>query len=268
MDLSFSAVPVLIRRKVMSFLVVIFWLCAACILYVYVGYPLLLALVGLYKKDRRPLAPFTGNVAIVLAARNEEANLERRLAELVALLHAHALLGEILVVSDGSSDRTATIGANMPLTDWCAPGITARRGQGGSALTAGCQTCVADVLVFADARQRWAPDALARLLENFADPRIGAVSGDLQLATTSGVLAGVGAYWRFEKWLRQKESQIQSQVGVTGAISAVRRDLFRPIPQGTLLDDVYWPLQVAMQGYRVVHDAVARFRSITRKHSG
>jgi hypothetical protein len=71
-------------------------------------------------------------------------------------------------------------------------------------------------------------------------------------------MAGVGLYWRFEKWLRRKESQLHSQVGVTGAICAVRCSLFRPIPTGTLLDDVYWPLQVAMQGYRVVHDDRAR----------
>src|SRR5215470_5324190 len=72
------------------------------------------------------------------------------------------------------------------------------------------------------------------------------------------VMAGGGLYWRFAKWLRQKESLIHSQVGVSGAIAAVRRELFRPIPHGTLLDDVYWPLQVAMQGYRVVHDDRAR----------
>src|SRR5207237_4710179 len=97
-----------------------------------------------------------------------------------------------------------------------------------------------------------------RLLENFADPSVGAVSGDLHLETSPGVLAGVGLYWRFEKWLRCRESLVDSQVGVTGAIAAVRRELFRPVPAGTLLDDVYWPMQVAMQGYRVVHDARAR----------
>ena len=71
------------------------------------------------------------------------------------------------------------------------------------------------------------------------------------------MLAGVGLYWRFEKWLRKTESLIHAQVGVTGAICAVRRELFTPIPQGTILDDVYWPLSVAMQGYRVIHDGRA-----------
>jgi hypothetical protein len=70
-------------------------------------------------------------------------------------------------------------------------------------------------------------------------------------------MEGVGLYWRFEKWLRSQESRRWSQVGVTGAISAVRRDLFRSIPAGTMLDDVHWPLEVAMQGYRVIHDSRA-----------
>src|SRR5207248_2251639 len=90
----------------------------------------------------------------------------------------------------------------------------------------------------------------------FADPEVGAVSGDLTL-TSAGVLGGVGLYWRFEKWLRKKESRLWAQVGVSGSISAVRRKLFRPIPRGTILDDVYWPMQVVLQGYRVVHDSEA-----------
>jgi len=125
-----------------------------------------------------------------------------------------------------------------------------------AALTRGCAAARYALIVFADARQTWAPDALSRLLENFADPQVGAVSGDLALSS-NGVLGGVGLYWRFEKWLRKKESQLWAQVGVSGSISAVRRELFRPIPKGTILDDVYWPMQVVLQGYRVIHDGKA-----------
>ena len=92
---------------------------------------------------------------------------------------------------------------------------------------------------------------------HFADPAVGAVSGDLIVRDCGGALAGVGLYWRFEKWLRRQESRLWSSVGATGAISAVRRGLFRPIPRGTILDDVYWPMRVALQGRRVVHDEQA-----------
>jgi cellulose synthase/poly-beta-1,6-N-acetylglucosamine synthase-like glycosyltransferase len=98
---------------------------------------------------------------------------------------------------------------------------------------------------------------LRNLLENFRDPEVGAVSGNLLLESAPGVLAGVGLYWRFEKWLRAQESRLHSLTGVTGAISAVRRDLFHPIPPETLLDDVYWPLQVAMRRRRVLFDESA-----------
>jgi cellulose synthase/poly-beta-1,6-N-acetylglucosamine synthase-like glycosyltransferase len=110
------------------------------------------------------------------------------------------------------------------------------------------------ILVLCDVRQRWDEDALTRLLENFADPEVGAVSGDLVIETVPGTLSGVGLYWKYEKWIRKQESRVWAQIGVTGAIAAVRRELFRSIPPGTLLDDVYWPLRVAMAGYRVVHD--------------
>src|SRR4030095_6078900 len=98
-----------------------------------------------------------------------------------------------------------------------------------------------DVLVFADVRQTWAEDALVRLLENFADPAIGAVSGDLLVEAGPGSLAGVGLYWRCEKWLRRLESRAGSQVGVSGSISACRRELFTPIPAGTPLHCVHLP---------------------------
>ncbi|MCI0741514.1 MAG: glycosyltransferase [Gemmataceae bacterium] len=233
---------------------VVFWCCAGVVGYASVGYPLLLALVSLVLKDKRALGPFTGTISIVLAARNEEANIERRIKELLELLNAGNITGEVIVVSDGSTDQTVTLAEQAARAAPVRVVVRPQPQGKAAALTAGCQVSQADVLVFADARQIWAKDSLVRLLENFADPKIGAVSGDLVLESAPGVSAGVGLYWRLEKWLRKKESINYAQVGVTGAISAVRRCLFRPIPTGTLLDDVYWPLQVVMQGYRVVHD--------------
>jgi parallel beta-helix repeat protein len=126
------------------------------------------------------------------------------------------------------------------------------------ALNRGVAASQADVIVFADARQRWAPDALSVLLQNFADSGVGAVTGDLCLESAPGVIAGVGLYWRYEKAVRKLESRLHSTVGATGAISAVRRELFRPIPTGTILDDVYWPMRVVMGRHRVVHDGGAK----------
>lgn len=236
----------------------VFWISLAVAAYTYVGYPLLLALIGMLRMKPRAIEPFAGSFSFVLSLHNEEANVKRRLDELTALVRATGLDGEILLVSDGSTDGTVEA-ARAFETEGIVRVLDRPQKEGKSAaLSAGCAVARGDILVFADARQRWADDAVSRLLENFADPRVGAVSGDLVLESAPGVMAGVGLYWRFEKWLRKKESQIHAQVGVTGAISACRRVLFRPIPLGTLLDDVYWPLCVAMQGYRVVHDERAK----------
>jgi cellulose synthase/poly-beta-1,6-N-acetylglucosamine synthase-like glycosyltransferase len=193
---------------------------------------------------------------VVLAAHNEEAHIENRLAELTEAIQIVGVAGEIIVVSDGSTDGTAILARAHTKNGVRVIELAKNVGKA-AALTKGCAAAVHEIIVFADARQSWEPGAVKQMLENFADPSVGAVSGDLVVESSPGVMAGVGVYWRFEKWLRKHESKLHSVVGVTGAISAVRRSLFRPIPKDTILDDVYWPLQVAMQGFRVIHDSRA-----------
>ncbi len=170
------------------------------------------------------------------------------------LLRGAEVPGEVIVVSDGSTDGTVAVAQQYADQGVRVIELAANEGKA-VALSRAIAAAQEDIVVFADARQRWADDALVRLLENFADPQVGAVSGDLVLEESPGVMAGVGLYWRCEKWLRRAESAVGSQVGVTGAISAARRRLLPAIiPAGTLLDDIYWPLCVAMHGYSVVHD--------------
>jgi cellulose synthase/poly-beta-1,6-N-acetylglucosamine synthase-like glycosyltransferase len=236
----------------------IFWLAAAVVAYTYAGYPLLMAIAArLWGRPVRREGPFTGSVSIILAVYNEERLIEGRLEELTGLLSASGRAGEILVVCDGCTDATAALARNFSKGPVRVLELPDNVGKA-TALTQGCAAAAHDIIVFADARQSWAPDALEMLLRGFADPEVGAVSGELIVASSPGVLEGVGLYWRYEKWLRQKESRVHSTVGVTGAISAVRRPLFRPIPPRTLLDDVYWPLAVVLQGRRVVHEQEAR----------
>lgn len=235
-----------------------FWLLAACAAYTYLGYPCCLALAG--KVWKRPVRRTEANgraVTVILVVYNEAMNVRQRLGELLELLTASGVEGEVIVVSDGSTDGTAEIARAYADARVQVLGLPTNVGKA-MALTIGCAAARHDILVFADARQSWDRDALRLLLENFADPAIGAVSGDLVVESSPGVMAGVALYWRYEKWLRKAESRLHSTVGVTGAICAVRRELFRPIPPGTIVDDVYWPLQVVLQGFRVVHDRRAR----------
>jgi cellulose synthase/poly-beta-1,6-N-acetylglucosamine synthase-like glycosyltransferase len=172
---------------------------------------------------------------------------------LTDLIASSEIPAEIIVVSDGSTDGTAAIARTF--ADRGVRVLEQAVNQGKAAainLAAGLARY--EILVLADVRQTWSPNAIEHLLTNFSDPSVGAVGGELVLESRSGALHGVGLYWRFEKWLRARESAVHSTVGVSGAICAVRRSLLPSIPAGTILDDVYWPLCIAMQGYRTVHE--------------
>lgn len=235
-----------------------FWTCAGFVLYTYAGYPLILALWStLCRRPTKRSAYITDSVSLIVAAHNEEATLPRRLDDLASMIKASGIDGEIIVVSDGSTDDTARVarahGHGLVRVDE----LEERHGKA-AALTKAARQAKGTILVFADTRQSWEDDALTKLLENFADDSVGAVSGNLVVESDSGFRRGVRCYWQYEKTLRRMESQIHSTVGVTGAICAVRREDFTDIPENILLDDVYWPLRVVMEkGKRVIHDTRA-----------
>ena len=238
----------------MSILEPVSWALAAFVVYTFAGYPIAIWLWGHFTRNPpRRTGRFDGSFSIVITAHNEERRIRRRLQELSKCTGGGQRRAEsIILVSDGSTDRTAALARRIEGVSVIE--LPVQLGKA-AALNAGADASKSDVLVFGDARQRWAPDAIERLLENFADDRVGGVSGDLQLEVGGTTTTrGVGLYWRVEKWLRGQESRIHSCVGVTGAISAVRRDLFPRLPDGTVLDDVYWPMAVVAKGFRVVHD--------------
>jgi cellulose synthase/poly-beta-1,6-N-acetylglucosamine synthase-like glycosyltransferase len=201
----------------------------------------------------------TPGVSIVIAARNEAHDLQARIENLLACDYPADRL-QIIVVSDGSTDVTPDIlGFYRGQIDavLLPPGGKAR------ALNAGVERAIHDVLVFTDARQRFAPDAIRALVAPLADPLIGGVCGELLLDCeagegTSTIGDGVGAYWRYEKWLRRQESLVGSTLGSTGAIHALRRELWQPLPAETILDDVLAPMQAVLSGSRVVFEGTAR----------
>jgi poly-beta-1,6-N-acetyl-D-glucosamine synthase len=234
----------------------VFWLGAATVAYVYVVYPLLVWFLANLRREpggsgAQLAAPRA--FSVVLTVHDEAARITERLDELLSAIVATACPGEIIVVADGCGDGTARLARSHPSPLVRVIELADNQGKA-QALSHGCEAARGEVLIFADARQRWAADALQRLVENFNRAQVGAVTGELVIEDAHGVLAGVGLYWRYEKWLRRNEARLHSTVGVSGSISAVRRELFHPIPRGVLLDDLYWPMQVVMQGYRVVYD--------------
>jgi biofilm PGA synthesis N-glycosyltransferase PgaC len=234
-----------------------YWLCVLIALYPYLGYPLIAFVMA---KLRAPaIQPVGGGgqpVSVVVAAYNEAERVGRRVLELSAMLSGANPDSELIIVSDGSTDATMTSVRECSASNVRLIELPVNQGKA-QALNCGVAAARHDVVAFADVRQTWDAETLARLLRRFVDPQIGAVSGDLQLRTTSGSLASVDFYWRLEKMLRMNESLWHSSIGVTGAVCAVRRSLFPRLPPGTVLDDVYWPMAVVLQGRRVVHEPSA-----------
>ncbi|HEY7501987.1 MAG TPA: glycosyltransferase family 2 protein [Vicinamibacterales bacterium] len=236
-----------------------FWTALAVTLYVYVGYPTLLAAWARLAPKPVHRSPVTPPISIIIAARNEAASLQARIENLLASDYPSELM-QIIVVSDGSTDPTADI---LAFYKGQVDSVLLPPGGKACALNAGVEVATHDVLVFTDARQSFAPDALRALVAPLADPHVGGVSGELLLDCESGggtstIGEGVGAYWKYEKWLRKQESLIGSTLGSTGAIHALRRELWQPLPPETILDDVLAPMQVVLSGARVVFEGSAR----------
>ncbi len=169
----------------------------------------------------------------------------------------------LLVVSDGSTDTTCEIVEGYGRGE-AKSGIEARvqllaypqrRGKA-ACLNDAVASCTEEIIVFTDVRQRLDVLAVRSLVDNFADTDVGAASGQLMFERDNITEFGesMDAYWRYEKFLRMTESAIHSSVGVTGAIYALRRDCFRPIPDDTLLDDVLIPMNVVLQRKRVLFE--------------
>jgi poly-beta-1,6-N-acetyl-D-glucosamine synthase len=239
---------------VQPLLKVIFWLGMSTVVYVHLLYPVLIWVLAGLRGDRRRSGIVHGTIpySVVLAVRDEAARISARLDDLLASIATAERCVEVIVVADGCTDATAALARSHDSPLVRVVELAENEGKA-RALSRGCELARGDIIVFADARQRWAGNSVLRLLENFDRPEVGAVSGELVIDAPGG-LAGVGLYWRYEKWLRRNEGRLHSTVGVSGSISAVRRELFRPIPRGLLLDDLYWPLQVVMQGRRVLYD--------------
>ena len=234
----------------------LFFVATAFLLYILIGYPLLLEVWS----RLRP-APVVKNfsprtVSVLLAVHNGERWLEDKLRNLREL-HYPAELIQTIVISSASTDRSASIAR-----EWAGPALDVieldRPGKA-AALSAGLEKATGEILFFVDVRQWVDPDSLRTLVADFADPRVGVVSGELIIGDgESREETSVGAYWKYEKLIRSRQSRIDSVPGATGAIYAMRRALARPLPANTLLDDVYLPLCAFFQGYRIIWDSGAK----------
>jgi glycosyltransferase involved in cell wall biosynthesis len=237
----------------------VFWVSVLLMAYGNVGYPVLVRLWAAARPRRVQRLPLQPTVTVLVVAHDEAARIGARIENLLALDYPPDRL-DIVVASDGSADATVRRARAFEAAGVRVVAFPVRRGKPAvfNDLVPGCR---GEVVVLADARQRFDRGALRALVAPFADPQVGAVSGELVLVREEAgpaVGEGVGFYWRLEKSIRAAESAVDSTVGATGAIYALRRDLFEPIPPDTVLDDVLVPLHVVRRGYRVVFETDAR----------
>lgn len=246
----------------------IFLLSVALIAYTYFGYP---AWLWLRRKWR--LAPVgrdsvLPSVSILMVVRNEATVLERKLDNLLSLDYPPELT-EIVVVSDGSTDGSERV-LQEHASQRIQSVVLARASGKAAGLNQGIKLARHEMVVFTDARQQIESGAVRLLMENFADASVGCASGELLLGDLqAGESArGVGLYWRIEKAIRQMEADSGSVVGATGAFYAVRRKLLVTVPPDTILDDVFIPMNVARQNYRVVFDDRAHAWDVATQGTG
>ena len=240
----------------MTISLAVFVISATFAVYVLAGYPLLLDLRARRRAKPVQSQPIEKTVTVLLAVRNGERWIADKLRSLLALDYPRGLV-QILVISDGSTDRTDEIARQFS-----EEGVDLIRVPGGgkaAALNAGLERASGEILFFTDVRQPLAPESLRHLVAPFADPEVGVVSGELVIVEgRTREELNVGLYWRYEKWIRRRQSLIDSVIGATGAIYAMRRSLARPLPRRALLDDVHLPLGAFFAGYRVVWDDKAK----------
>lgn len=245
-----------------------FWGAAAFVCYAYLGYAFWLWIECQLQPAPVRRGQYVPFVTVVMSVRDEERTLPEKLKNLNELDYPWDRL-EFVIVSDGSRDSTARILSNN--TDARLHVLTFEESKGKAArLNDAFQLARGEIVLFVDARQLLERESVRLIMENFAETTVGAVSGELMLGTrTSGETdKAMGIYWRLEKKIRELESASGSVVGATGAIYAVRRGLLVNLPVGTILDDVFLPLHVARQGYRIVFDGRARAWDVPDLGSG
>jgi cellulose synthase/poly-beta-1,6-N-acetylglucosamine synthase-like glycosyltransferase len=241
-------------------MIILFWVAVFLIIYTYIVFPLSVVLRGLlwaqpHKYEELTVPP---SVSIVISAYNEAKSIAAKLDNILLLEYPRDRL-EVIIASDGSTDGTDAIVEQYKEYDVKLLSLP-RQGKA-AALNAAVSTAKGDILVFSDANSMYKVDAIKELVKPFAEPKVGGVAGNqIYKSEVSGASSSDGerAYWNFDRTLKVSQSRSGHTLAATGAIYAIRRQLFLPIPDG-VSDDYVTSTRVIIQGSRLVFapDAIA-----------
>lgn len=245
----------------MSFVSILFWSSGLLIFYSYAGYPLVLWVISLFKQ--RPLnevpKPYKPKVTLFISAYNEEKVIEEKIQNSLNINYPKDLF-EIVVVSDGSCDRTREI-----VSRYATEGVKLRSYEGrigkSACLNKAVPLAEGEIVVFSDANSKYDPDAVKMLVDRFRDRQVGLVTGTTRYISEQGgsLSESIGLYWEIEKMTKSLETRIGSCVGADGAIFAIRKELYQPLESHDI-NDLVIPLNVIEQGCRVILETRATCR--------
>lgn len=235
----------------------LYWLFVAAILYVYAGYPALLAVLARLRPRPKPYQPILPHVTLLIAAYNEETTIAKKLENSLSLDYPVDRL-QILVAADGSDDGTPEI-----VRSFASHGVELsysppRRGKM-AAINRAMPLAHGEIVVFSDANNLYNADAIRELVAPFSDDSVGAVTGAKSIARGDGALGeSEGAYWQYESFIKQQETRLSTSIGAPGEILAVRRKLYQSPPDNIINDDFYIAMRLIQRGYRIIYTPAAR----------
>lgn len=231
----------------------LFWLSVLMILYVYIGYPVIIMVVALIRRQEVRKGNWVPEISILIAAFNESENIQKTIQNKLKLNYPAEKL-EIIVISDGSTDGTDEIVRSFENDNVKLIRQEPRAGKT-SALNMAATIAKGEIIVFSDANSIYETNALKQLVINFADPEVGYVTGKMIYVDEDGSTVGQGcsAYMKYENMLRKYETLVGTVIGVDGGIDAVRKELYQKMENDQLPDFVL-PLKVIEKGYRVVYE--------------
>lgn len=248
---------------------ILFWLSIIWVGYVYVGYLTILILLTMFKKNKIVSDnTVTPKVSLIIAAHNEEEVIRRKILESLHSLDYPKDKLEIIVASDASNDKTDDIVRGF--ADQGVKLVRQNERKGKTAVqNVAAKEAKGEIFVFSDATTIYRKDVISKLVRNFSDPKVGIVGGEEhfiasedEIASSSaasggetprndGIVEEASFFWRYEKLLREKESEFNTMIGASGCVFAIRKELYEPL-EDSLIEDFALPLKVASKGYKVV----------------
>jgi len=235
---------------------IIFWIIIAIIFYIYLGYPIITLAISLLinnkvnKKENEPPVTF------LITAFNEEKNIKEKLEDTLGLDYPKEKL-QIIVASDASNDRTDEI-----VKEFAEQGVLLHRVEGRVGKTETQNQTVkrarGEIIIFSDATTKYKKDAIRKIVRNYYDPSVGAVSGRYEYINPTGAPVGSGTilFWKYENFVKSRQTQIKTVTGCCGCIYSVRRDLYEPLPRD-IISDLVEPLKILEKGYRIAFEPEA-----------